>query len=330
MKKLIFNSLEILFSLFIVGGLLFVAFYIKPTATVEPYKPTVFGFRDNYFAVTTVNDDSNVIWAVGRNGRIIRSDDLGQNWRIQNSQITNHLQDIAVWDENSAIVAGDQGAVLLTNNGGKSWNKMELPLREFGDQLLQIFLDKQSNQIWICGTMGSVFKSQDKGQTWKMSHEEEDIAWNDVFVDAKGWVWLVGEFGTLKRSKDNGANWEMVDTPTDSSLISIVFADDQHGVAVGIAGIVLYTKDGGDTWQSVDDVTPSSLFDVNWDGEHYVAVGLNGVLLKAGISGMDWQTDKIETDNFAWYTRVTPYKDKYFIAGANLGVLQEKNWQVFQ
>ena len=330
MKKLVFNSLEILFSLFIVGGLLFVAFYVKPTATVDPYQPTVFSYRDNYFGVTTVSDDHNIIWAVGRNGRIIHSNDLGQSWRIQNSLTNNHLQDISLWNEDLAMVAGDQGTVLLTSDGGENWNRVDLPVREFGDQLLSTFVDKQTNQAWISGTMGSVFKSIDTGQTWQMTHEEEDVAWNDVIVDAKNWVWLAGEFGRLQRSIDDGNSWIEIQAPTESSLMSIAFANEKQGVAVGISGAIIYTEDGGETWNKLDDVTDASLFTVIWDGQQYVAAGLNGVILKAGVGGKDWQVGKIEKNNFAWYTQISSHKGKYYIAGANLGVLDETNWQVFQ
>jgi photosystem II stability/assembly factor-like uncharacterized protein len=331
MNKLISNSLEILFSLFIVGGLLFIAFYVKPTATVAKFEPTLFGFRDNYYSIASPLADGRVIWAVGNKGKIIRSDDAGITWRIQESPTTSHLQGIATWDEKTAIVAGDLASVLITDNAGESWTKVDIPTYQFGDQLLQLYIDHNKQEAWISGTMGSVYKSADRGKTWQLTHDEEDVAWNDIEVDRRGQVWVAGEFGRLQRSADDGQTWEEVEVPASgSSLMAITFADEDHGVAVGLSGIVVRTENGGDSWSVVEDVTDAHLFDINWDGQQYVAVGNNGILAYGSLEGSEWQIKKIHPDNSGWYTNIIPVGKSYFIAGVNMGVLNGTDWKVFQ
>jgi len=331
MNKLISNSLEILFSLFIVCGLLFIAFYVKPTATVAKYEPTLFGYRDNYYSVASPLADGSVIWAVGNKGKIIRSDDSGTTWRIQESPTTSHLQDIAIWDEKSAIVAGDLASVLITDDAGQNWTPVEISVYQFGDQLLQVYIDHVKQQAWISGTMGGVLKSADKGKTWQLTHEEEDVAWNDIEVDRRGQVWVAGEFGRLQRSTDDGANWEEIEVPTTgSSLMAITFADEIHGVAVGLSGSIMRTENGGDDWTVVEDVTAAHLFDINWDGQQYVAVGNNGIIAYGSPDGSEWQVKKIHPDNSGWYTSIIPVATSYLIAGVNLGILNGTDWKVFQ
>ncbi len=332
MSKLLENILEIVVSLLIVGGLLYVAFYIKPTVTVPEYVPTLFGYRDHYYGVVSPDSDNNVIWAVGNNGRVIRSDNAGQDWRIQDTGTKNHLQSIAAWDSESAIVVGDLATVLVTDDGGASWTKIPIEVYEFGDQLLQVSLDPKLDQAWISGTMGTVLRSVDRGRTWTMMHAQEDLAWNDILITASGRVWLVGEFGRLQRSDDGGLSWQEIEAPTlGSSLMAIDFADPQNGLAVGLSGVVVRTTDGGDSWSLIEDVTQAHFFDVIWDGEQYVAVGDNGTLARFPTGERSMSVGRVHPDNSLWYTQITPVSEEaYLIAGANLGLRSGTDWNVYQ
>jgi len=332
MNKLIENTLEILVSLFIVGGLLYVAFYVKPTVTIPAYTPTLFGYRDHYYGVAAPDSDQQVIWAVGNDGRVIRSDDAGKDWRIQNTPTKHDLQAIAAWDSDSAVVVGDLATVLTTDDAGESWNVVPIEIYEFGDQLLQVYIDSATGQAWLSGTMGTVMKSDDRGKTWSMVHPQEDLAWNGITVAPDGDVWVVGEFGRMQRSPDHGASWQEVEAPASgSSLMSIAFSDQQHGIAVGLSGVVVCTEDGGHSWSRVENVTQAHFFDVIWDGQQFVAVGDSGILANFSAGGQVLQVGRIHPDNSLWYTQITPFsKAAYLIAGANLGLHRGENWNVYQ
>jgi len=332
MNKFIENVLEILLSLFIVGGLLYVAFYVKPTVTVPEYTPTLFEYRDHYYSVVSPDQDKKVIWAVGNNGRVIRSDNAGKDWRIQDTGTKHDLQSISAWDSNSAIIVGDLATVLTTDDGGESWVMVPIEVYEFGDQLLQVCVDSATGQAWISGTMGTVIRSSDRGKTWSMVHAQEDLAWNDIMVAPDGSVWVVGEFGRLQRSRDDGASWQEVEAPTSgSSLMAIAFSDQQHGVAVGLSGVVVSTADGGDSWSPVAVVTEAHFFDIVWDGQRFAAVGDNGTLASFSAEGQLAQLGRIHPDNSLWYTQITPLSAAaYLIAGANLGLHSGRDWNVYQ
>lgn len=332
MNKTLENILEILASLFIVGGLLYVAFYVKPSVTVPGYTPTMFAYRDHYYSVVSPDQQHKVFWAVGNNGKIIRSDNAGDNWHIQKSGTKRNLQSMAPWDSQSAIVVGDLATVLTTDDGGKSWSKSTIETYEYGDQLLQVYADPASGEAWLSGTMATVMKSKDRGQTWKMTHPQEDLAWNDITVAPDGSVWVVGEFGRMQRSVDDGASWQEIETPTSgSSLMAIAFSDRQHGLVVGLSGTVFSSADGGDSWTLVPDVTQAHFFDVSWDGEYFVAIGDTGVLAIFSEDGKPVHVGRIHTNNSGWYTQVTPLSaDRLLIAGSNLGLHFGKDWHVFQ
>jgi len=331
MNKFIENTLEILLSLLIVGGLLYVAFYVKPTVTVPEYTPTLFEYRDHYYGVVSPDINNSIIWAVGNNGRVIRSDNSGKDWRIQDTGTRHNLQSIAAWDSNSAVVVGDLATVLTTGDGGVSWTAVPIQTYEFGDQLLKVCVDPATGQAWISGTMGTVIKSSDNGKTWSMSHPQEDLAWNDVMVAPDGTVWVVGEFGRMQRSRDDGASWQEIEAPTSgSSLMAIAFSDAQHGLAAGLSGVVVYTTDGGDSWTAIENVTEAHFFDIEWDGQRFAAVGDSGILASFSAEGQIIEVGRIHPDNSLWYTEIMPLSaQKYLIAGYNLGLHSNTDWVVF-
>jgi photosystem II stability/assembly factor-like uncharacterized protein len=180
--------------------------------------------------------------------------------------------------------------------------------------------------------MGTVFRSVDRGRTWTMAHEPEDLAWNGITVTDSGRIWVVGEYGRLQRSDDEGATWEEIEAPTmGSSLMSIAFADPENGIAVGLSGVVVRTSDGGDSWSLIEDVTAAHFFDVIWDGRQYVAIGDNGTLATFPAFGLQANVGRVHPDNSLWYTQITPLSaDSYLIAGANLGLRRGTDWNVYQ
>lgn len=335
MKKSLAFSIEIILSLVIVFGLLWVAFYLQPSAEVKVIEPSPFGQRENYYGATAPSKDGRVLWAVGRKGRIIRSEDHGKNWVIQNSPITSvHLQDIDAWNNESAIIVGDNGTVLVTSDGGANWSKKELELRQFGEQLLKVHVEKSADRAWAVGAMGSVFVSDDRGDSWRMTHPEEDLSWNGLDVSSDGTVWVVGEFGRMSKSTDHGQSWEEVSVGADQSLMDVSFSDAQTGVAVGLSGTIFSTVDGGEQWQQVESGTDMHINDIAWDGEHFVAVGSGGILLASNSGGTHWTVGRLGENNSFWYTEVVPIASaslgrQYLGAGANLGISRNSQWQRF-
>jgi len=319
----------------IIIGLLWVAFYVEPTAMVREIEPSPFGRRENYLGAVVPNFDGSVLWAVGRKGRIIRSDDHGHNWEIQRSPVKHvHLQDIAAWDDQSAIVAGDQGTLLVTFDGGINWLQRELPLREFGEQLNQVKVEHGSNRAWVVGSMGSVFFSEDRGESWSMVHPEEDVSWYGIDVTPDGVVWVTGEFGRMSKSQDGGRAWEEVDTGTGQSLMDVTFADAKLGVAVGMSGTVLVTVDGGERWTPQDTGTEFHVNGVAWDEERFVAVGGGGILLASDADGLNWVAGTLGSNNAYWYITIVPIMSipagsQYLAVGANIGISHDDNWQPF-
>lgn len=336
MKQRLLYLFEILLSAGVVGALLYLAFYYHPTVHIDPVKPSPFGYRNAFYGVTLPGDGTDtaaaaVVWAAGTQGRVVRSEDGGGSWTIQDTPTTEHLQDIAAWDLRSALAVGDRGTILRTDDGGRSWEAVAVALHEWSRQLLQVYVEPGTDRAWIVGSYGAVLRSADRGRSWQRVHDEEDVAWNDIVRAPGGGVWIAGEFGRLKRSYDEGASWEEVAVDGGVSLMALAFADAEHGLAVGLSGTVLRTLDGGASWQLAESRLSEHLFDVIWDGERYVAVGDHGRYASAGLRGDDWEKSTLAENYFNWHTKIAASGARsYYLAGADLGRLDGGGvWRTF-
>jgi len=309
----------------IIGGLLYAAFYIKPKARGTAIPSLPIESRDRFYGIAV--PAPTVIWAVGTVGKVVRSEDNGKSWVVQPVPLKVDLQGIAAWDALRAVVVGDKGVVTVTRDGGKSWTEVKAPLSEVANKLMRvkIFAD---GSVWAVGEMGAVLHSNDSGSTWERALPEEDVGYNDIcFVGPNGW--LVGEFGRMKRTDDGGKTWKNITSGVETSLMSVAFKDDRHGVAVGLEGVVLVTEDGGSRWAEAPKVTPEHLFHCIRDGSAWVAVGDKGIIVRGDPSGMVWKPSRMSDVDLSWHTEIVKMGDRYYVAGASLGVLEKGKLKIF-
>ena len=249
----------------------------------------------------------------------MRTDDGGRTWHRQNTGIYENLQGIAAWDAQHAVAAGNHGVILYTADGGNSWKAAQVPKSDNPNKLFRVHIF--DGVAWAVGEFGSLLRSDDKGATWTRAMEEKDRAWNDIcFRGQNGW--LVGEFGTVMRTTDGGATWTENELENKVSLMGVEFRDDQNGVAVGLTGTLMVTSDGGATWRDVPPLTREHLLDIAWDENRWVAVGDKGVMVTSDAAASDWKLGRISEGDVSWRTQITRAGNRYYVAGANLGVLE--------
>lgn len=83
--------------------------------------------------------NSNVIWASGSNGTVLKSTNGGNSWQLLNvpNFEKRDFRDIEAFDSNTAIImcVADPAFILKTTNGGTTWNTV------FADSTKGMFLD---------------------------------------------------------------------------------------------------------------------------------------------------------------------------------------------
>ncbi|MCP4596788.1 MAG: glycosyl hydrolase [Neptuniibacter sp.] len=335
----------------VIAGLLYVGLFVKPEPVGSTVIPTAIENRDRFYGMVAID---STLWAVGANGKIVRSDDAGKTWAVQNVPVKAHLQDISAWDENNAVVVGNNGVALYTRDGGVTWQQAEAPVNDVVNKLLDVKVYDEG-EAWAVGAFGTILRSNDYGQTWSYARETEDFILNEITKRADGGLVAVGEFGSILIS-DQGSNWQMVTAPVESSLMAIDFQDATTGIAAGLEGVLLKTTDGGFNWSRVGnalafpkveadpgvgvaldggwrDVTTEHIFSVFWhqDLQRWYGVGTKGLWLEAEPEAQIWKTGRLAPKDLAWHTSIAQVDDGVVLAGKNLGRWSAGHqWHVFQ
>ena len=167
--------------------------------------------------------DADHAWVVGSRGVILHLTNNGENVELLNSGVEKAFYDVNFVDPQNGIVVGQEGTLLKTTDGGKSWRKIsiELHLEDWQKALPHFFglsRGADPNKIWVVGPVGTILRSRDGGETWE-----------NITLPAPP-----EQFG--------GRNWDL-------TLNGVYFADDNEGWIVGEFGKILHTTDGGDNWE---------------------------------------------------------------------------------
>lgn len=188
--------------------------------------------------------DASHGWVVGHWGVVLRTEDGGETWTLQRSDLSvdQPLFSVYFTDEHQGWTVGLWSLMLHTVDGGAHWSKVTLP-----------------------PPPGA--KTADRNLY-------------RIFGDAKGNLFIACEQGRVMRSTDNGASWRYIETGYNGSFWSGVALP--HGVVLvgGLRGTIYRSSDGGDTWTASNDTFKSSITDmIELADSSVVAVALDGVSL---------------------------------------------------
>ena len=178
-----------------------------------------------------------------------------------------------------------------------------VPLKKFieGKDLTVVFF-VDPDHGWIGGDGGTVFHTEDGGQTWSQQTIDTTDNVNDIYFRNKEHGFLLAG-NRIFRTNDGGRTWieanrfaarDFGGTP---ELYSIRFADKKTGWIVGtisrrdeiIDSLVLFTDDGGASWRR--QLIPIRTELIHLDFPQKLSgwiVGANGTVLHTNDGGRTW------------------------------------------
>ncbi len=264
---------------------------------------------------------ANAKWSV------IREDDI-----IRNDGIQGMLHDVHFMDKQHGLVVGENGLVLETADGGKTWTKKEINMRPPGAAQAQrrpqgapgfggggaatlyniYFVDEKVG--FLTGARGTILKTDDGGKTWarKMARSEAAANQNNPrrrgggirsslmgiqMIDEKN-GFIVGTENAILKTTDGGETWigrsERVRVgETRNNLENILFVSPKTGWIIGSFGTLLHTKDSGETWEKRDPGFDNNLFGIHFHDEKTGWIcGQEGLILHTDNGGETWKQQK--------------------------------------
>lgn len=201
------------------------------------------------------------VWACGKHGTLVYSEDSGDTWTVISTGITEHtLEEVGKFRVGPDLlskyyVVGGNGNVLRSDDGiewtrlttvpGTSWlrdvTNFENNLGNYGELLV------------VCSD-GTILTSPDGGDTWNTRPNPASV-W--LHCDYKaGRCWAAGTLGKLAFSDDFGETWTPRNISTDSLLENTWLTEDiDEAYVCGQYNAYYKTTDGGITWQQLSNPT---------------------------------------------------------------------------
>ena len=196
----------------------------------------VFPDREDYYDAFVL--DANNAWVSGGRGLILHVTNNGQDFTMLETGVQKAIYEVDFATAEDGVAVGQDGIVLKTDDGGKTWtrNPIELPLLDW--QVAQphyfaVSRGADAQHIWAVGPVGAIIRSQDGGETW-----ENLSLWCDMSFD---------NFATSDPADDPESTLRL--NPCDVTLNGVSFPTNTDGWVAGEFGIILRTQDGGVTWQ---------------------------------------------------------------------------------
>ena len=217
-------------------------------------------------------------------------------------------------------IAGDNGYLASTADGGRTWKTYPLGTSE---DINEIYFRNEKNGYLVAGR--KMFVTSDAGATWR-----ETVIFNATqvrngtpeflsirFADKRRGM-VVGSVlnrngdvidSLVMRTADGGETWQRIRVPSKTELFHLDYNGSSHGWIVGDEGVILATVDSGDTWVLQNSKTKLALFNVDFrDDDEGYAVGEKGIILRTENGGRNWE--RVSTNHLLTFMRVDFADDK--------------------
>ncbi|WP_103068162.1 YCF48-related protein [Aquimarina sediminis] len=169
----------------------------------------------------SVDFSGNTIFIVGSSNYIYKSEDLGKNWSVFDTQY-------------------------FFQEDHSRYQKFKFyKIRFFTEKIGFIVGEHQSRSV--------ILKTIDGGDNWEMikSNLKNEKGISDLAILSSDEIIITTLSGKCYKSIDGGINWELLYSNKNSSLSSIAFFNSRIGFIGGLDGILLYTNDSGKTWRNI-------------------------------------------------------------------------------
>ncbi|MGC2235231.1 MAG: YCF48-related protein [Pyrinomonadaceae bacterium] len=231
------------------------------------------------------------------------------SWKANRATDSGDLVAVFFTSSERGFVAGDNGYLSMTTNGGNTWSKQPINTKE---NISEIYFRNDDNGYLVAGK--DMFITKDAGRSWQKTviFNSADFRGNTPeflsirFADKKLGI-AVGSLlnksgrvtdSLVMRTNNGGETWSRVIVPFKKELFHLDFVSGSRGWIVGDDGLILMTDDSGLNWRVQKSGTTKALYNVDFhDSSYGFAVGEDGIILRTETGGQSWETIKTSFPN---------------------------------
>jgi len=227
--------------------------------------------------------DSDNVWVVGEEGKILNTTNSGTTWSEINCPVIYNLYNVHFINADTGWVGGDNNSIteiMGTTDRGLSWELKTLSsASDYGNYDIEFIYGDPSEppRGFVSAGLSLVWKTDDYGENW-VSTGFGSCGANNLqsicFIDKdEGWfvgepsatsevsiAWAVGANGNIAYSTDWGYTWTAQQSGVTCELWEVFFVNDDEGWivggGVGLPGVILHTTNGGLTFVEDEEQFP--------------------------------------------------------------------------
>jgi len=312
---------------------------------------------------TIIFDSEHKTWLTGgEQGVMLISNQPDANtWRSINTGYQSSIRAIHYLPDQQQLAAiGENGLLLLSNDGGNQWQKMELPttaeLTDFisvspsltliacadgsflrseniatqwervtthsSAYITRLFYDPEQNTLIALSAEGEILLSDDGGKLWApVTHTHQYLT--DIIQLSNKTLLASGANGTLLQSDNGGRTWSNLPSLTSTSIDGIMAITDTSIVAYGEGGLLLQSNDTGNSWTLLKEPITDFVHQLlQISSDNWLAAGAKGLLINSTNQGQDWKNIiSVQQQNDYFLSMISDKKSGALLAAGPPGTI---------
>jgi len=257
---------------------------------------------------------------IGGSAVFLQTVDAGAHWSRVFVPTIEPLRSVHCTNASLCLVVGDNGTILKTTTGGRSWSVQTAGTAANRPWFWDVWM-RDANSAVAVGNAGVIYRTTNGGSTWTSIASGRTNNLHGVHFANASTGWIMGSGGTLLKTINGGLTWLPLTVPngnllwTASSLghrlwvvgdslrfsenaglglttqttgVSVTyrgvdFISAENGFLVGASGEAYRTTNGGQLWERESSATSVILRDVTcFVGGLCYAVGDDGTIVRRG------------------------------------------------
>ncbi len=202
---------------------------------------------------------------------------LDGQWQILNEGIQGSLNASDFVNENVGWIAGEEGVMLKTEDGGQNWRSLP-QVGNWNIRLIDFINDSigwAAADDWTIDK-AVIFKTTDGGHSWQIQKEIPEMTNNwgkSIFVVDDTTVYVVVTNANILKTSDGGVSWVNISPNTQNRYFnSVCFVNSDTGFVAGscsdVSGnssaLILKTENGGKSWTEKINPNLQSIVDLQF------------------------------------------------------------------
>ncbi len=241
-------------------------------------------------------------FAVGDNGQILKSIDGGETWEKKNSKEKGNLTSVYFYDLNNGyIVSSSYSTILITTDGGNSWNNKFTGGQDFSS----LYFMNTSMGFAVGGN--GIFKTTDAGVTWNPLYSDQFIPSNKILFTDNENGYALGHKGYILKTTNGGKSWADIKIGTqNTNFRTMYFQNSNSGLLIDYNDIIYQTNDAGKNWVRQGNLPKNQSINAFhfFDTNSIILCTNHGSIFKTTNKGKDWKETTFDLDE--------PFNDIYF------------------